>query len=403
MSVVGCKGYQRTLFELKERLGDVLGWRRPGAEPSVSALCQARQKLDAKRCASISAHVQGLCTTARQHAGVGYGGFRLLAVDGTKLALPAYRAMREHFGGPTTADGAMQGPQAALTVLWDVGANLPVDWRLGAYRVSERVHALELVASLQPKDLLIGDRGMLSRRLLHAVRERGADLLMRVRSSGTGCLREVAEFLASNQHDAVVLISQRDHHGRDQDVPPITVRLLRHVLPDGSIAVFLTTLCDQQQHPAGDLIALYTQRWRIETAFRELKLWHGLERFHARKPDGIAQEVCAIMVFQMLASELEARARVLHRIDTHQIRAEQATQPQPPTLRFNRRIVADSVVDIIFAASKGDHAIDAAFQQAMFVLWRYRQVVRPRRSFPRRRLSPPRGWKTRGTKGKGRP
>jgi hypothetical protein len=111
-------------------------------------------------------------------------GLRLLVIDGTKLALPAYRAMAEHFGGPSTANGTMQGPQAALTLLWDVSANLPIAWRLGPYRVSERVHALELVASVGLGDLLLGDRGMVSRRMLHEITSRKAQLLMRVRTSG---------------------------------------------------------------------------------------------------------------------------------------------------------------------------------------------------------------------------
>lgn len=314
MTVLGCKGYQRTIAELKERLGRALGWASPGAEPTSSALCQARQKLDAKRYTEVSAHVLTLCTTARQHASVGYGGFRLLAMDDTKLALPAYRAMSKHFGGPTTASGAMQGPQAALTMLWDVGANLPIAWRLGPYRVSERVHALDMIVNVGPTDLVLGDRGMVSRRMLTGITDCGAHFLMRIRCSGRSCLREATEFLACGRDDALISIRQRDHHGTNTAAAPITARFLRRTLPDGAVADFVTSLCDQQRYPAKDLIALYDKRWGIETALRELKIWHGLKRFHARKPDGIAQEVCALMVFQMLASELEARARTLHGI-----------------------------------------------------------------------------------------
>ncbi len=55
------------------------------------------------------------------------------------------------------------------------------------------------------------------------------------------------------------------------DLPAIQVRLLRHNLPDGSVAVCLTSLLDQQGHPAATPINLYAQRWRIETTFRGLK------------------------------------------------------------------------------------------------------------------------------------
>jgi len=405
MSVLGSKGYQRTIAEMKERLGSQLGWGGLGFEPSPSALSQARKKLDAERCAAISSRVLTLCSTARAHAAIGYGGFRLLAVDGTKLALPALRAMREHFGGPSDEAGTMQGPQAGLTVLWDVGANMPVAWQLGPYRVSERVHALALVEQLQPNDLLIGDRGIPSRNLLTEIFRRKANVLMRMRCSSSGSFREVLDFTASDKLDDVITIGARDHHGNRTNGPTLSVRLLRHTLADGSVAIFLTSLTDQHAHPASTLIQLYAQRWRIETGFRELKLWHGLERFHTRRPAGIAQEVCALMVFQMLASELEARARLTLGLPERQV--GQADPPvlglPQPVFRFNRRLVADEVVNILLAGSKGDADIDAVFHQAMLRLWRYRQTVRPGRSFPRRRISPLRGWKGRGTKGKGRP
>ena len=111
------------------------------------------------------------------------------------------------------------------------------------------------------------------------------------------------------------------------------------------------------------------------------------------------------MVFQMLAAELEARARLTLGVAATQIAVSEPAilgLPQP-VLRFNRRLLADEVVNIVLAGSQGDAAIDSVFHQAMLRLWRYRQMVRPGRSFPRQCISPPRGWKTRGTKGKGRP
>jgi hypothetical protein len=406
MTVLGTKGYERTLDEMKRQLGRVLGWRPSDDVPSASALCQARRKLDAKACAELVSQVYALCTTARSCAAIGYGGFRLLAMDGTKLPLPAYAALVAHFGCPTQGEGKeLSGPQASLTILWDVGANQPVAWRVGPYLVSEQAHALELVSALGAGDLLLGDRNFPSRRLLTLVRQRGAQVLMRVRSGSTGTLREVAAFLASGATDSVVDLESRDEHDQpDPTEPALKIRLLRAVLPDGSSAVYLTSLTDAQQHPAQALIDLYAQRWRIETAFREMKIWHGLERFHARHVDGIAQEITAIMIFQLLASELEAQVRKQYP-DAQPPPDPSDSTPrtlQRPNIRFNRRIVADSAINLVFSAASGQDLAEA-FTYELYRIWRYRQKFRPGRSFPRRRKSPPRGWKTRGTKGKGRP
>lgn len=405
MTVLGTKGYERTLTEMKARLGDVLGWEDDDDVPSASALCQARRKLNAKRCAELVSQVRQLCTTARSCASVGYAGLRLVALDGTKLALPAYAALQQQFGCPTHGEGKeLSGPQASLTVLWDVGANQPIAWHLGTCRTSEQTQATSLVESVGRGDLVLGDRNFPSRRFLTTLHRRQADVLMRVRTDSK-VMREVTAFLASDAQDAVVQIEARDEQDQPcPDLNSIRVRLLRTRLPDGSTAVFVTSLLDQQRHPAHGLIDLYTQRWRIETAFRELKIWHGLEQFHARHVDGIAQEITAVMIFQLLASELEAQARRRRPQSAAPPTTGDAQQAvvQRPTVRFNRRIVADCAIDLIVAAA-ADRKLEDVFRYSLFRIWRYRQTPKAGRSFPRERKSAHRGWKPRGTKGKRRP
>lgn len=396
MSVLGTKGYERTIEEMKQYLGTVLSWTTPEETPTGQALSQARRKLTPTRCREVARQVYGLCSAAREHAAIGYGGFRLLALDGTKIALPAYQSMIAHFGCPVQAP---KGPQASFTLLWDVGANQPVDWRVGPYRVCERLHAVELLAGARPDDLVLGDRNFASRRIMFLLATRQANWLMCIRSSGAGTLTEVAEFVASARSEQLVHLLMRDHRGQPiADTPTVAVRLIRCVSPEGNLRVFITSLLDAERHPAQTLIDLYTTRWRVETAFRELKIWHGLERFHARYVDGIYQEITALMIFQLLASELEAKARVHHHLapDT-----TPATTPPliRPTIRFNRRIVADCAISLLFAGAKGDDELTKAFDYALFRIWRYRQTIAPDRSFPRERKSPARGWKDKNRKG----
>lgn len=397
MTILGTKGYERTLDEMKLQLGKSLGWENADDVPSVAALCQARRKLDAKRCSELVSQVRELCSAARTGASVGYGGFRLLAVDGTKLALPAYPAIRQHFGCPTQGEGGKQlGPQASLTVLWDVGANQPVAWHVAPYRTNEKEQARALVPAIGAGDLVLGDRNFPSRRFLTMLHHCRAEALMRIRSTGACTLHAVAEFVASGARDALVQITTCDEQAKPcEDLPTLTVRLLRATLPNGSEAFYLTTLLDQQRHPAQALIDLYAQRWRIETAFRELKIWHGLERFHARHVDGIAQEIAAVMIFQLLTSELEAQVKLKHDAEFPPPPTTANSEPltvQVPTIQFNRRIVADCAIRLLCAAA-GQQDLAKAFHYALFRIWRYRQKIRPRRSFPRNRQSPARGWK----------
>ena len=360
--------------------------------PATSqAFSQARRKLTPERCRQVVDEVRHWCTTARTHAAIGYGGFRLLAIDGTKLALPAYKVFRNHFGCPVQSP---HGPQASLTLVWDVGANQPVDWLVGPYRECERVQAQTLLAKVGSGDLVLADQNFSSLRLLFGLQARNSSWLMRVRNGNSASLSEVRKFAASGRRDQVVTVLQRASAGPEAGT--IEVRLLRLDLADGTVAVFVTNLLDESRHPAPALIELYAARWRVETAFRELKIWHGLERFHARYVDGIAQEIAAVMLFQLLASELEAQARI-HPLTTIQpVESDgQPAQVRKAELRFNRMTVADSAVRLLYAAAVGDDRLRYVFEESLHLIWRERQMVRSRRSFPRERKAPSRGFRNR--------
>jgi hypothetical protein len=59
----------------------------------------------------------------------------------------------------------------------------------------------------------------------------------------------------------------------------------------------ITTLLDAARYPAGDLAVLYHERWEVETAYLELKSTIlGGRVLRARTPDGIEQEIYALLV-----------------------------------------------------------------------------------------------------------
>ena len=406
MSVLGCQGYERTITEMKKELGDAMGWDPHADTPSPAALCQARRKLSATDCTNLVAQVYDLCTSARMCASVGYGGFRLLALDGTQLALPAYATFKKHFGCPSNqGKKALSCPQASLLMLWDVGANQPVAWDVGPYRTAEKTQAMILANVIGPGDLVLGDRNFPSRRFLTLAYHRKAHVLMRARTDHMA-LHAFADFFASGATDKIVEIESRNEHGRiDPAMPTIRIRLIRSQRAGAAAHVYVTTLCDQQQHPAAALIELYQHRWRIETAFREMKLWHGLERFHARHVAGIAQEIAAIMIFQLLASELAAQVKMRYTVkedpEKQHEKDDDATTPDVhlDTIRFNRRIVADCTVHLLQAMA-ANRNIKKTFEDSIRRIWRYKQKVRPGRSFTRQRKSAQRGWRNESNKKK---
>ena len=127
---------------------------------------------------------------------------------------------------------------------------------------------------LSNTDLLLLDRGYPARWLVSLLNHREQLFCMRVEQSGTGGLSCVREFLRSGLAEQTVTLRAPDRCDADDcDCPgePQTVRLIRHVAPNGAVRVLMTNLMDATRFPANAFGDLYHQRWRIEEAFKRLK------------------------------------------------------------------------------------------------------------------------------------
>lgn len=413
MTGFGRKGYRRVVAELRSGLAGAFGWPALALIPSPQAIGQARRSLSREMCDQAFAAVLGGCRAGAVSPVARYRGLRLLAIDGTRLGLPPSPALIAHFGVPKNGQGACAAPMAGLVQVWDVGANQPLAFALTGCDCDERSTAMGLFDRLGPGDLLIGDRGFPSYALLLALCRRKSRFLLRCSIKANA---EVMAFLASGADDAVVRLVKRGSNGQRIDATPaIPVRLIRVTLPNGTVEVLVTNLWRQRDHERLTLIDLYTQRWRIETAFREMKVYHALEGFSATYPDGIYQEIVAIQIFLLLTSELEAMARA-----EHQRRLDQPTplpvpattgKPPPPTalaqtttptpidhgIRFNRLLIADNVIHLLRAnATGGQPAVAAMLPDILDYLWKNRAKVRPGRVYPRQRKRPAKGYRKSG-------
>lgn len=394
------RSYRSVLEEMFDRLGQGLGWMRV---PSASGFAQARRRLPSKDCIAAFQTVLSQCASRAPASTLAFAHHRLLAVDGTKVLLPVAKELCAHFGCPGGGNGTSLAPQASLTILWEIGANRPLDWRMEPNRRSERAALLEMLGNVTRDDVLLIDRGLISRALVMHLLEKQAHLLARA-TVGHGGLSEVAHFVATGGNDLTVPLEGRETQRIDSDQRP-RIRLLRLTLPDGQPAVFVTTLLDPERYPAKELLALYTARWRIETAIRELKLLQGLEHLRATYPDGIQQEVCALMLYALLESEIELNALARHAaanspavVKTTSPETDGSMAVTTPVhvanhpYRFCRRIISDFVIYLMTAAIEDPTRLPAVFERALDSLWRYRQRVRPNRSFPRVAKSPASRW-----------
>lgn len=177
----GCsRGYDRML----ESFWDEARAARidlPCEEPVTgSAFSAARQKLPAS---TLRALVRDAADAFdREHAPMRrWHGRRLVAIDGKRIFVRNSPELLRTFGAP---EGASY-PQAHLSTLFDVIAQVPLDVEVGPYGSDERAQLLRLLDSTRPGDVLVADRGYPAYDVFAALRLAERDFVIRVPAKGS--------------------------------------------------------------------------------------------------------------------------------------------------------------------------------------------------------------------------
>ena len=258
----------------------------PAAAPTASAMTQARRRLGPGPLRELFALLRGPAP-----GGARWRGLLVCAVDGTIMTvadseanLAVYSKQR---GG---ANGGSSYPMLRLLVLVSCGTRTVIDAVSGPVSAGETTYAPSLLASLHAGMILLADRNFGAGFLAAQIAGTRADFLIRVRTGNTAPKLPVL----SRCPDGSWLSRFGGVPVRVIDAE-ITVTTSTGNVTGGFRLV--TTLTDPARYPAGDLAVLYHERWEVETAYFELKSTIlGGRVLRARTPDGIDQEVYALLV-----------------------------------------------------------------------------------------------------------
>lgn len=143
--------------------------------------------------------------------------------------------------------------------------------------------------------LLLADRNFAAGNLFTAITDTGAHLLVRVKTSASGPKLPVLRRHRDGSYRSTF-------GGRLVRVIEAEITITTSVGTQTSAYRLVTSLLDEQHHPAAALIRLYHERWEIETAYLELKSSIlGGRVLRARTPTGVDQEIHALLVtYQIL-------------------------------------------------------------------------------------------------------
>jgi len=110
-----------------------------------------------------------------------FRGFRILAMDGTRIDLPECKDLCDHFGTAKNAFGRQQ-PQARMVMLQFPFTRMPYRYELAPVSCGESTLAMRLCGHLLPRDLVLLDAGFWSYGLLWTIQNQKAFFALRLKS-----------------------------------------------------------------------------------------------------------------------------------------------------------------------------------------------------------------------------
>jgi len=308
------KGIQTKLEEFFTAVRRSQVWAN-AQSPHRSAFTKARAKISWEAFKTLFQQFVNLaheCFPDREE--YRWQGFSVYAFDGSKYNLPATTDIRAEFDPDSGLDKPGKGhyPQALITTVYDVFRRLPIARTVCPIaQGDERAQAMQLFASVPPSSVSLFDRGFPSYGFLDFL-NRQSDRYYVVRCPGQSTFAAVEAFVSRGEAEAILYLLPSNEFKRHitraerKTLAPIRVRAIRLEHPDGTVSVLLTNLFDPVQFPCSALISLYYRRWAIENHYRDEKTLQHIETFHARTPNGIRQELFAILIVCVIARLLTA-------------------------------------------------------------------------------------------------
>lgn len=258
---------------------------------SKSAVAQARQRLGPEPLRALF-EISARAWSEQDRKQYLFKGLSLFAVDGTTLKTADTPGHREHFGEQLYPSGRISSyPQVRGVTLTAVPTHLIRDAKFGPYAINEMLYAKELLASVPDDSLTAFDKGFLSAEILCGLTQGGANRHFLIPAKAN----TKWEVVGGTPDDAVIEMRVSPQARKKCPDLPETWRARAITIIDQSARkhVLLTSLFDSKRYTAKDLAACYTQRWRIETSYRELKqtmLGMALT-LRSRTIEGVYQEI----------------------------------------------------------------------------------------------------------------
>ena len=311
-----------------------------------------------------------------------YKGFRVLAIDGSKIRLPETEEINKEFGQIVYTNGRNDEIKGCHTyaqgsVLYDVLNHVAIDALLGKATDYEVDLAIEHLKKTQNGDLIIADRGYASYFFLARLSQAGRDFVVRCSS---GSFKAATAMLAGEgaaSQPVTLIAPQTKKELKELGLPKqLAVRFVRVLLDTGEYEVLVTSLLDEVEYPVSDFKELYWLRWGVESFYGVVKTRLQLENFTGRTVESIKQDFYATIYITGLESILtdQAEERLSQKNTKHAYHVNKAVS-------FNA--IKNQVIDLLYHESD----LDILLEKLTKLFLKNPSCTRKNREVPRRKSS----------------
>jgi len=344
---------QQTVKSIQRHLHEFLEELAPGTlfEPvTSSAVTHARAKLKESAFVELNRDCVLPALYHSERPVRRWRGHRLVGIDSSLVRLPDSPELGREFGWKeaTNQNGATgtRYPEARLSVVYDLLNR--VGWEVGLEpsTLGEVALARQQLASLQPDDVEINDRGFTGYVYLALIRQRLAHFVARCSTGSFLTAQELFRLNRANQSQVVWLQAPPDQKGECQRLGlplKMKVRFVSLRLPTGELEVLVTSLWDEPRYPTAEFLTVYHWRWGHETFHLMLKGRLELENFSGRTTEAVRQDVQAAVLLANLESVLSEPA---------QATLDEQRAPDSQARQVNRSVsyhaIKDHVLDLLY-------------------------------------------------------
>jgi len=288
-------------------------------------------------------------------------GYRLFGIDGTLMNLEFTESFTSHFGVIKN-----KGCKARASILCELNDGIIMDAELDKFSVGERQLGLRHIKKFSKvkgeKDILIFDRGYISRELISEMEDAGINYIIRVPRKYN------VEIDKTNKPDFFVTLN---HEGCDLNVRVIKVEL------ETETEVLITNL-PPESFGSSEFKELYFKRWPIETKYNMLKNKLKLETLSGKTVISLYQDFYAtifisniVSMAKMSSDEIIASDNACKNL-TYEYKTNESVLISKLKDRFVLALLTDSTVE-------SDKIMDSIIKDAA----NNRIPIKPNRRFPR--------------------